>query len=89
MNDMKTWQAVEIQPEDPELDAWEVRSGDDAVATAVIGRENAALMAAAPGLLRALEEALRWEDDLDDFEMPEPDFDAWQALIAKARGQGG
>lgn len=51
------------------------------------GHANARLIAAAPDLLDALQEAMRWIGRLTDWEgAGDPDADSWRAAIAKAKG---
>ena len=50
-----TWKAEEIDPDDPEWDAWEVWSETgDLVVSITMGSENAHLVAAAPDMYNAL-----------------------------------
>lgn len=76
------WKAVEIEPEDKDWAAWEVWSGDDAVATTVIGRSNAILIATAPELLNALSTAVQ-QNGFDSESLAKA-----KEIIANAKEQG-
>ncbi len=74
----------------------DIEDGGDIICEAPLGwnesmrrwKANARLISAAPDLLEALEEALRWIGKLNDWEgAGDPEIEKWRAARDKAKGE--